>query len=1189
MKCNIKILKSFPKYKSKKISHLIQLNKIIASSIFTIFLFLSINAQTNPVVNKMNKSSIIGFKSFKPNSFLKDGSWNKIGVTKDGVYKIDYNFLNESVKINPSTVRFDQFGIFGQAMGILPEFNGDPRTDDIVEIPIKIIDNNNNNIWDNTDYILFYAKGPHTWSYDQVADKFSHTFNIYTEVASYFISTDRGSGYETPLETSPSTSSTTITDFDERVFFEEDINNLIYTELSGGAGSGRNWYGTKLNNLNPSQEISFTIPDLISAESIKIEASFAGGPVTSNTNFTVKNNGSSLFTKFVNAGIGGSYPPMASLGTYNGLLNIPNGNIKLEITFSSSNAQASGWLDFIEITAKRQLKLNGAYTSFRSTQSLSNSISKFSLSNSNSNTEIWDITTPSEIKRVQASLTGSNLVFTRESTTLKEFVAVNVNGSGFEIPTFIEKVSNQNLHHLASVDYIIITTPDFKAPAEKLANFHRTNSGLTVSVVMLNEIYNEFSSGQQDLTAMRDFLKMFYDKNLAEDEKLKYVLLLGDGSFDFKDRITDNQNIIPTFESYSSLTTTASFCTDDYIGFLDDDEGLDMSSNTDANLDLAIGRIPVNTEESAYDVIDKIIYYKTNKSKNAWKNEITFVVDDEDGNLHFRDAEEVINTAAIENKDYYNFDKIYLDAYNQENAAGGDRYPDVVDGILRKLFTGTFFVDYTGHGGPTNWAQERVFNIQDIRNLENKDKLPLFMTATCDFSPFDDPTIVSAGESLLLNPNGGAIAMLSTTRLVYSNSNKQMNKAVMNYLFQKVNGRMPTTGEILQQAKNEASSNANNRKFVLLGDPALTLEYPKYEVVTTKINDNSILNTDTLRALSKVSFEGGIMNDDGSLITDFNGIVFAKVFDKEATYTTKGNDGDNPEDYKLRNNVIFQGKSSVINGKFKFEFIVPKDINYSFGNGKITYYAEQTNNSTIDAHGYNYNFIVGGTEPNIVPDDKGPIVEVYMNDSSFAFGGLTDENPVLLVRLKDESGINTIGNGVGHDIVAVLDENTQNQYLLNDFYEAALDDFTQGDVSYLLNNMADGLHQIKVKAWDVHNNPGEGYTEFIVASSADLSLKHVLNYPNPFTSKTSFIFEHNHPGDNLDVSIQIYTVSGKIVKTIRQQVQSEGFRIDPDQITWNGQDDYGDNIGRGVYLYKVNVRTSSGYNAYKFEKLVILK
>lgn len=1172
---------------------MIPIKKIITSLIFTLSLVLGAFAQTGTSFNKATKSSIIGFKSFKPNSFLKDGTWNKIGVTKSGIFKIDYTFLNDEVKINPSSIRFDKFGVFGQAMGILPEYNGTPRTDDVVEIPIKIIDNNGNNIWDSNDYILFYAQGPHTWSYNQTSNEFNHTFNIYTEVASYFISTDRGSGLALPLETSPSTSSSTITSFDERLFFEEDINNLIYTELSGGAGSGRVWYGKQLNNINPSQEISFNIPDLINSESVKITANFAGGPVTSNTNFTIKNNGASLFSKFISGVSGGTYPPMAKEETYSGSLNLPNGNINLEVTFSSSNPQAKGWVDYIEIVAKRQLKLNGAFTAFRSTQSLSNALSKYSVANCNGNSEIWDISKPSEIKRIQSTLTGANLVFVRESSTLKEFVVVDVNNTNFETPSFIEKVANQNLHRLESVDYIIITVPKFKAAAEKLANYHKKNSGLTVSVIMLNQIYNEFSSGQQDLTAIRDFLKMFYDKNLPDDEKLKYVLLMGDGSFDYKDRIEDNQNIIPTFESYSSLTTLYSFCTDDYIGFLDDDEGLNMASNTTANLDLAIGRIPVNTEEEAYDVVDKIIYYKTNKSKNAWKNEITFVADDEDNNLHFDDAEDVINLAEIEKKDYYNFDKIYLDAYKQVNAAGGDRYPDVVDAILRKLFTGTFFVDYTGHGGPSNWAQERVFNIKDIRNLKNKDKLPLFMTATCDFSPFDDPTIVSAGENLLLNPDGGAIAMLSTTRLVFSHSNKQMNLAVMNHLFQKVNGRMPTVGEVLQQAKNEASSNDNNRKFVLLGDPALTLEYPRYEVVTTKINNNSILNLDTLKALSKVSFEGGIMDDNGSLMTDFNGVVFAKVFDKEATYTTKGNDsgpgGSTPEDYKLRNNVIFQGKSSVVNGKFKFEFIVPKDINYSFGKGKITYYAEQSNNAAIDAHGYNYNFIVGGTEPNIVPDDKGPIVEVYMNDSSFAFGGLTDENPVLLVRLRDESGINTIGNGVGHDIVGVLDENTQNQYLLNDFYEAALDDFTQGDVSYLLNNIADGTHQIKVKAWDVHNNPGEGYTEFVVASSADLSLKHVLNYPNPFTSKTSFIFEHNHPGDNLDVTIQIYTVSGKIVKTIRQEVQSEGFRIDPDQITWNGQDDYGDNIGRGVYLYKVNVRTSSGYNAYKFEKLVILK
>ena len=781
------------------------INKIILG--IAIVLYFSPEIIAQETFDKSTKSSIIGFKSYKPNSYLKDGSWYKIAVEKSGVFKIDYDFIKNTVKLNPANLRFDKFGVFGQAMGILPEYNGTSRTDDITEIGIHINDINNNNIWDNGDYIIFYAQGPHVWDYNTTSNKFQHTFNIYTEKATYFISTDRGTGRPLNIETPPSTTNNAITKFDERVFFEEDKQNLLETEIAGGAGSGREWYGTRLDNINPTKEISFNIPDLISSENVFVKASLAGGPIKNSTSFQVKNNGSFLFSKSFNAVSNpGDYPLMANTGTYEGSFNTFSSNINLEFTFSSSSQLARGWVNYIEIHAQRQLKLNGSYTSFRSVQSLTNAVSKYSISNANGNTEIWDITTPSNIKKIQSTLSGSNLTFTRESNILREFVAVNTSSSSFDTPSYIGKVKNQNLHSLANTNSLIITIPEFKPAAEKLAEYHRNTDGMTVTVVMIEDIYNEYSSGQQDLTAIRDFLKMFYDRNPALNEKLKYVLLLGDGSYDYKNILGKNQNIIPTFQSYKSLQSTNSFCTDDYIGFLDDDEGLNMDNNTTANLDLAIGRIPINSLSEANDVVDKIIYYKTNKSTSSWKNELTFVADDEDKNRHFKDAEIVVNLNTIERKDYYNIDKIYLDAYKQENSAGGDRYPDVLDAILRKLFTGAFFINYTGHGGPTNWAQERVFNIQDIRELDNKDKLPLFMTATCDFSPFDDHNIVSAGESLLLNPNGGAIAMLSTTRLVYSYGNLQMNKAVLNFLFEKVNGKMPTVGEILQNAKNQAPS-----------------------------------------------------------------------------------------------------------------------------------------------------------------------------------------------------------------------------------------------------------------------------------------------------------------------------------------------------------------------------------------------
>ncbi|MGB1247641.1 MAG: type IX secretion system sortase PorU [Chitinophagales bacterium] len=1124
-------------------------------------------------------------QNFANTSVLNTGNWHKIAVESDGVYKIDFAFMQDN-GLNPQSIQFSNFGVFGQGMGMLPEENADTRVDDLAEIAIKIKDNNNNNNWDADDYVIFYAKGPHNWTYNTATQEWAHVQNIYTDAAAYFISTNSGSGKGIPTDAAVTGTGSTITTFDDWQFFEEEKNNVIHTELNGVSGMGRKWFGEIFNNIASTQSISFSFPNLVTNEAVQIRSKFIAASSTSSTLFTIKNNGTQLYTQNIGSlSETDNYPNIVKetdelIRTFNS----SSGDINLELQYSNNSSQAKGWLDYIEIVAKRQLSMNGDWIAFRSFSSLNNPTSTFQVTNINGGTEIWDVSTPADITKMPTSSIGSSLTFGAITTSLKEFVAVNTNGNNFSTPSYIGNTHNQNLHGLSQVDMIIIANDDIKPAAEDLANFHYEEDGLTTSIVMIDEIYNEFSSGQQDLSAIRDFLRMFYERGTP----IKYVLLFGDASFDYKDRIPSNNNIIPTYESVASYSVAGSYCTDDFIGFLEQDEGGNIISNGD-DLDIAIGRIPVDNVADAQGVVDKIKYYKSREGHGAWINELTFVADDEDSNLHFTQVEKLVSQTDVANQPDYNIDKIYFDAYDQVNAGGGDRYPDVLNTILRKVQTGTFLLNYTGHGGPKNWAQERVFNIDDMQQLDNKDNLPLFITATCDFAPYDGADFRSAGEVLITNPNGGAIAMITTTRLVYANANYDMNKAILDRLFQPINGKMPTIGEAMMLGKNAVSGSENNRKFALLGDPALTLNYPTYDVVTTAINDIPISQTDTLEALSRVKIEGELQNASGTLLSDFNGVLYSTVYDKSTTYATKGQDVESQEaDFSLQNNILFKGKSSVVNGIFSFEFIVPKDINYSFNNGKISYYAIE-NSTDRDANGYETNFIVGGTADSVGIDNAGPLVDVYMNDSTFAFGGLTDENPSLFVKLSDESGINTVGTGVGHDIAGVLDENTQSTYLLNDYYEATLDDFTSGTVSYPFNKLENGLHQIKVKAWDVHNNPGEGYTEFIVAESANVAIQNVLNYPNPFTTHTSFIFEHNHPGDILDVQVQIYTVSGKIVKTIQTSVQSNGNSVVPNEITWDGLDDYGDAIGRGVYVYKVTAQGSEGSAAHEFEKLVILR
>ncbi len=385
------------------------------------------------------------------------------------------------------------------------------------------------------------------------------------------------------------------------------------------------------------------------------------------------------------------------------------------------------------------------------------------------------------------------------------------------------------------------------------------------------------------------------------------------------------------------------------------------------------------------------------------------------------------------------------------------------------------------------------------------------------------------------------------------------------------------------EVKNINATQGNTRNFSLLGDPALKIAIPRYEVLTTQINGKPISQMDTLRALSKATISGIVTDGNGNQLNDFNGLIYPTVFDKERDKKTLNNTGGGVFNYSARESKIFKGKATVVNGAFSFEFVVPKDISYNFGQGKISYYAD---NAQVDGNGFTERFILGGSDPNAVIDNQGPAIELYMNDASFVYGGITNESPYLLANLSDDQGINTVGNGIGHDLVAILDQNTENAIVLNDYYEAETDSYQRGSIRYLLSELPEGRHTLTLKAWDNANNSSEKTIEFNVVSEKDIKIENLVNYPNPFTTNTEFIFQHNQPGTPMDVKIEVFTVSGKLVKSIDQVVVSEGF-LSRD-IRWNGRDDFGDRIGKGVYVYKLKVRSRNGSVTEKYEKLVIL-
>ncbi|MFZ4544401.1 MAG: type IX secretion system sortase PorU, partial [Saprospiraceae bacterium] len=653
-----------------------------------------------------------------------------------------------------------------------------------------------------------------------------------------------------------------------------------------------------------------------------------------------------------------------------------------------------------------------------------------------------------------------------------------------------------------------------------------------------------------------------------------------------------NKNLIPVYETEESLSPIFAFPSDDYYGLLSPNEG----NKLQGSLDIDIGRLTVQDLDQLKAVVDKIIHYDSNPdAMRDFRNRVVFVTDDIDESWEYvflQHSEETLWKDETATRPTFNTEKVYLDAYTQITTPGGQRSPDCQEAINNNMFKGNLIINYVGHGGPRGWAQERILNAnEDVPTWSNFERLPLMITATCSFAGYDNPTNFTAGEQVLALDKGGAVGLFATVRSVYASANDVLTKSVFNEIYKKVGYNGRALGEILRTAKNNSGTDTdNNRKFAMLGDPSQRLMIPQYNISTTAINGKSLLNStvvDTAGAMSRVQIEGIVTDSMGKILDWFDGKIYPTIFDKEITLKAIPSLGFQ-QSFKVQNKILFKGAATVKKGKFKFECIIPKDIDYNYGFAKISYYAT---NNTFDATGFDRShLVIGGAALNPIKDDKPPLVEVFMDNESFISGGYTSNNPTLLVRLNDDVGFNVSGSSVGHDMKAVLDENTQNTFRLNEFYEAATDDFRKGQVKYPLSKLKDGVHKISVKAWDTANNPGEGFTEFVVAGSGKSALEHVLNYPNPFTTNTSFQFRHHLSEVNLKVQIRVFSVSGRLVKTIFADAFSENGRVT--DISWDGKDDFGDDLGKGVYLYKVHIESTRNSNLAQesnFEKLVILK
>lgn len=1117
---------------------------------------------------------------FATHSAMASGDWYKIGLPETGVYKLTYSDLSD-LGINVANLDPRQIRVYHNGGGVLPELNAVARPDDLVEVPIYVAGENDGR-FDNNDYILFYGGGPVSWSIDVEKEAFVHNQNAYDDYAYAFVVVGLGQGKRIGEAVEPAGSANEIVNqFIDYQVHELDEYNVHCV--------GRTYYGDKME-FTSSKNFDFSFPNIVTNRTCWVKTALVGRNFKPAA-FEVSIDNVKKATYTIATTTSSSEHPWGY--DVGGWVSATPSNSTVRVTVKHNamgymNTTTEGYVDYVVINAWRNLKMAGNQMKFRNPEAaINNKVYEYQLTGASQQTQVWNVMDPTAPSKMKGQLNGSTFSFKVNGDANNAFIAFD--GSGFCTPKAFGKVENQDLHGNRDVDFVILTYAGFMSAAERVKAIHnRIDPDLNILITTPEEVYNEFSCGAKDITAIRDFCRMLYlDSSVGH--RIKYLLLLGDCSYDYKNR-TGIVDFVPTFESVPSVRMDKTFVTDDYFGFMDASEG-----NINASIaDIGIGRFPVQTVEKANQMVDKIERYIAKEAVNMapWRNAVTFFTDDQSDFVS--SAERLAAKLKEVGGEGTVADKIYLDAYNQISAPGGEICPDVNAAINSRMEKGTLVLHYVGHGGEVQLADEKILQRKDVDSWRNAPMYPLMITGTCEFSRFDDHLRTSLGEYAFLNPYGGMIAMFTTSRVTFGSNNHEFAMGVYNNLFRISGEEHYRLGDVYRMAKTTGYE--FEKRYVFFGDPALRLAYPKWTVETLSINGqypglhvDSIPITDstwqihsafldTISALQPVEIEGVVKDLNQQVATSFNGTVNVIVYDKETELTA------NEINYKLRNSVIFNGKTKAENGRFKIDFVVPRDIAYRYGQGLINYYATDYD---VEANGSCDSFIIGGFYDEAHEDQEPPEIRLFIDDTLFVSGGLTGQNPVLLAYVEDESGINTTGAGIGHDIMASLTGNTRSSYCLNEYFVAEVGQPGKGVITYKMQDLADGDYTLTLKVWDIYNNSSTATIDFTVVNNSGMVVENAFNVPNPVTDETCFVFDHNQLGNNMSVDIHIYDIMGRWVTTLSEQVAGTSTRIAP--IRWNGRGQRGENLRNGVYVYRIVATNDNGETATIVSKLVLSK
>lgn len=1139
------------------------------------FKLVSFDFEITPIVSANLRSATA--TTYASNSALASGKWKKISVTESGMYKLTYSDI-KNMGIDPAKVQ-----IYGYGGKLLAEnFSLAGYQDDLPTVAVYK-ELGTDGVFNSGDFILFYAQGPISWSYSSSYSMYLRTRNHYSDKAYYFVG-ERANGTLTAgISTFTGTATKEVTSFTDFQLHETESVNL--GESVSGSGSGRQLYGEDFISNN-SQIFTFEVPNPDSIANSRILAEFAA------------NNPSSTYCNvFLNSTFlsAMSFPGVDASDNYryaydgNALGNFRQKkqqlSVQLDYYKTLTSSQARAYLNFIAVNVRRILKMYGSTMPFRDPVSVgASNVGRFTVQNATSKLLVFDVTDQKNMVQMNGSLVAGSYAFVNTTATLHEYVAVET-GSAVPKPTIEGSVANQDLHGQTGVDMVIVAPTEFLPQAKRLADAHKAHDGMNVLVATPEQVYNEFSSGTPDATAIRRLMKLYYDRGLTETDLPDCLLLFGDGVYDNRLVSTlfassrEKPNKILTYQSVESTDGHYSYVTDDYYGFLDDSEGSFLSS---AKLDIGIGRFPVQTTAQAAIAVDKAIAYMYNSRMGTWKNRLLFLADDGDNYLHVGQADGLANMVGSAHPEFM-INKIYVDTYTKVTGASGVTVPDANTKFAELMNAGLLMLNYTGHGSTNQWADEKLLLNADIANMNNK-CLPLWVTATCDFTRYDAAE-TSGGELVFLKENGGGIALYTTTRIVYASNNYVINRSFLDNIFAKNNGVRYTLGEIMNLAKRSDALNgdANKLSFTLIGDPALKLGYPEYSARVTEVNGKPVsLVKDTLQALSTVTVSGKVYREDGTLATDFSGLVSPSILDAYEVIAKLDRDYGDTLTILDRSKVLFSGKDSVVNGLFSFTFVMPKDNSYSFRSGRINLYACDGSGEN-EAQGYYDNFVIGGTDLTATTNQVGPQIALFLNNEQFVNGGTVNEAPTLIARISDENGLSASGNGIGHDLILTVDDEPSKIYNLNSFFSADVGSYQAGVVRFQIPELSAGKHHLTFRAWDVQNNSSTDTLNFVVKPGLVPEVSDVQFVQQG--NEGQFLFSHNRPQADVTVKLSIFDLLGRMIWQSDWNMQAENNTSD--QLVWNLTDTNDRRIANGVYICRIILLDRNGSENYGSKKILI--